>query len=1730
MKAEVIFFQASVLVVILLLGAVPALAQIEINDIDELQLIGNDPGYPLDGDYVLGNDIDANATASWNDGAGFKPIAPDTDFGTDGYQGTAFTGSFDGQGYVISELTINRLEEDYAGLFGYASGAAIQNMVLENMSVSGVLYVGGLLGGASYSNIINSSSMGMVSGEGRVGGLVGGVSYSDIMDSTSEGVVSGTIDGVGGLMGRAIYSDIKDSYSTGVVSGRGDVGGFVGEFGYSNILNSYSTGVVSGKWSIGGLIGLAYYSNIMCSYSTDAVSATMDSVGGLVGRVYGYSSITHSYSVGAVSGNYNVGGLVGEADTITAITGCYWDMETSEQIASAGGIGKTTAEMMQQATFAGWDFTSVWSICENIYYPYLQFHPADNKVLVTVETDTVPVDLPVTFNVAFHLPVTGFDNTDVDFSLGSMTVTAYMVTNTGDNQNYTVEVTAASGTGTIILSIPDGVCSTATVCGTSTNIYAEGMAVVWNEINDVEGLYLIGNDSGYPLNGAYRLVKNIDASATVAWNNGAGFKPIGSDADPDAVNYQGPAFTGTFDGQGYVITGLSINRPTENHIGLFGYIDGATILNTALEKMVILGKDYVGGLVGHAEYNSTITDCYSTGAVSGTGDNVGGLAGSSSSNITSCYSTGVVSGTGDNIGGLVGCYACGSTLGLSISSISYCYSTATVLGTGDNVGGLVGIYVGCPTMGTSSSSIRYCYSTGAVSGEYRVGGLVGCYTGCFGMDFSTSSITDCYSIGAVSGGDEIGGFVGYVYGYSAIRRSYSMGTVSGGYRVGGLVGFAGWDSDITHSFSTSAVSGDDFVGGLVGEAGDSSTITSSYWDMETSGQTVSAGGIGKTTTEMMQQDTFANWDFTTIWGICEDVYYPYLQFHPADNKVLVTIEAATSPTVLPATFNIAFHLPVTDFDGDDVDFSSGSMTVTAYTVTNTGDDSNYTVDVVAASGTGTIVLSIPDGVCSAVTVCGTSANLYAEGMMVVWNEINDVNELQLIGNDTGYPLNGAYRLGNDIDAGVTATWNDGAGFVPIAPDTDPVTDYYQGTKFTGIFDGQGYAITDLVINRFSGNYSGLFACVDDATIRNVALKNMNVSGALYVGGLIGHADGSNITSSYSMGAVSGYEHVGGLVGSTQYSDITKCYSTGAVSGNYPDISDYADGVTIQDMALENMSVSVTLYAGGLVGDAWGSSIVDSYSTGAVSGSDSVGGLVGGAWDSNITGCYWDMETSGQTVSAGGVGKTTAAMMEYATFVGWDFTDTWDICPGISYPWLQNIPAPYPAPVPITVTIDQAPTQGDPANTQSVVFEVVFTMPVVEFDTDDLNFTGSTALITDVLITDTGDSIHYIVSVFSGTEGVITVEIPEGVIDVCGIMTNLASTSADNRVTVDLTPPSAFCHDLTASLDASGMVGITANDIDDGSYDTNGIQSMSVVPNVFTCDNLGANTVTLTVTDIAGNMADCIGTILVSDSFGACSPPVEGEGEFVEGEGESIEGEGESIEGEPVEGEGEPVEGEGEPVEGEGEPIEGEGEPVEGELIEGEGELIEGEGELIEGEGELIEGEGELIEGEGELIEGEGELVEGEGELIEGEGESIEGEGEFMEGEGESVEGEPVEGESSEGETQEEITDILEDAFDQIDSNGDGQISMGEVAAIYPDLSAADFFALDLDGDGFLSLAELQGSVDEEENCKCGCGNFCCREAETPSKTVKEMFADWLLIGLALMVMVAWSAMGYSRKE
>jgi hypothetical protein len=174
-------------------------------------------------------------------------------------------------------------------------------------------------------------------------------------------------------------------------------------------------GRVGGFTSVGGLIGLTRgpYSVIYDCYSTADVTSTSAKyqTGGFIG--INKDTVYNCYSTGrvtAASGSYS-GGFCSLNQR--SITNCYWDKQTSGKSSSSGGTGKTTAEMMQQATFANWDFIDVWDIVENESYPFLRcFAYIPLEVAVDIKPGSCPN--PVNMNSHGVLPVAILGSEDLD--------------------------------------------------------------------------------------------------------------------------------------------------------------------------------------------------------------------------------------------------------------------------------------------------------------------------------------------------------------------------------------------------------------------------------------------------------------------------------------------------------------------------------------------------------------------------------------------------------------------------------------------------------------------------------------------------------------------------------------------------------------------------------------------------------------------------------------------------------------------------------------------------------------------------------------------------------------------------------------------------------------------------------------------------------------------------------------------------------------------------------------------------------------------------------------------------------------------------------------------------------------------------------------------------------------------------------------------------------------------
>jgi hypothetical protein len=179
------------------------------------------------------------------------------------------------------------------------------------------------------------------------------------------------------------------------------------------------------------------------------------------------------------------------------------------------------------------------------------------------------------------------------------------------------------------------------------------------------------------MSAAFVLVADIDLGVS-PWNDGAGWPPIGA---------LGNAFNGTMNGDGYVVRNLSIVRPGDEDIGLFGYAGSASqIINLGLVGGSVSGKNFVGGLVGYCEgaIASSFATCDVLGNIFDLTGGAGGLVGvgAATASLSNCYATGAVSGTW-NLGGL---------LGYSQSSVSKCYAAGSVA-TAPDAGGMIGKYL-----------------------------------------------------------------------------------------------------------------------------------------------------------------------------------------------------------------------------------------------------------------------------------------------------------------------------------------------------------------------------------------------------------------------------------------------------------------------------------------------------------------------------------------------------------------------------------------------------------------------------------------------------------------------------------------------------------------------------------------------------------------------------------------------------------------------------------------------------------------------------------------------------------------------------------------------------------------------------------------------------------------------------------------------------------------------------
>ena len=1128
------------------------------NNLDGTSLYGDSTGCPMDGcigfELTTTLDFDTNADgvmdahdAYWNDGKGWEPVGTDYD--------TAFTSIFDGNGYQIRNLFINRSSTDNVGLFGAVSGT---NTVIRKIGMTGPLM--------------------KVVGNDEVGGLVG-------------------------YLADYKTPRVEQSYSTGLISGRDSVGGLVGRLGVgSSITNSFATGAVNGASGVGGLVGtfFDYYVNGQRGsylFATGFVTATdtdTDSSiksGGLISAGYTNQPILNSHWATDTSGQFNsfeesdaanyFGATLFELQCPTAkdntndcLTGntlyatwddTVWDFGTSNQLPGlifgdvvyrdSDGDGSLDGEdAFPNNHAASWDG-------DNDGHPDMWTTGCDANCMSNsgLTLDQLPSNPAAWQDEDLDgYPESWADSCDSNCqNTSDLTLDRYPNDSDNDGINNSEDTDDNNDGITDADADSDGLIDVSSLVQLNAiryNLAGTGRTLIEGDETDNSGCPIVlfeGLLQSHCI--GYELTSNLDFDTNGDgvmddkddyWNDGKGWESIGSSSIP---------YTSTFDGRGHQIRNLYINGSSISYVGLFGVIYGskAVIRNTGLTGalMNIIGRDSVGGLVGSASNSARIEQSYFSGLVTGKGRHIGGLVGELSlgSMMSNCFVTGVVNGSA-NVGGLAGSL-------YNVSSISNSFSTALITAIDSDAGSLVGYsydsnitnsYWAIDTTGQiiSSEVSVVDHNSGATLSELQ-------------CPISSDNIDDCVASNSL---------------YTAWGESlwdFGTSTQLPGLILDGIVyrdsdgdGFLDNDEAFPNEYAASYDSDED-----------------GHPDAWTLG--CDAECIARSTLTLDQYPSNA-----AVWQDEDLDGYPDSWSDGCDSSC-----QNASGLTLDSHPN--------DIDNDGINDSEDN------------DDNNDGIVDADADSNGLIEIS------SLEQLSAIRYNLAGTGRTLAKGYETDSSGcpaaiyqgiLQL--HCKGYELTTDLDFDTNADGVIDKNdtyWNSGKGWKPIGSSTGSST-----SRFTAIFDGNGYQIRNLYINLGFGNYHvGLFAYISgaNAVIRNAGLTGglMSVSGYGYVGGLVGSVDNNaSIEQSYSTGGVSGNFQVGGLVGKLiSGSTMTNSFATAAVSGG------------------NNV--------GGLVGYTNSSAITNSFSTGSVIASNgNAGGLVGYSYNSiAITSSYWVNDTSGQ---------------------------------------------------------------------------------------------------------------------------------------------------------------------------------------------------------------------------------------------------------------------------------------------------------------------------------------------------------------------------------------------------------------------------------------------------------------------------------------------------------------------
>ncbi|MCX8064368.1 MAG: PASTA domain-containing protein [Candidatus Hydrogenedentes bacterium] len=1198
---------------------------IGIDSIEELQLIGSNQSYPLNGSYVLTQDIDASATSNWNNGKGFQPI---------GSYAQPFRGTLDGQGYKITGLYINRPEENLVGIFRYVATyiqlpdfnvGKVRNLVIEN------------------ATIVGGTNVGCVAGSAQRIGSTNQQGYDERHLIENIRIVNTKIIGVsylGGVLGSINEGTLRNCFVRDIfISGGDTIGGLVGSSS-AKIEKCCSTGLVYGEGiNIGGLIGIANfvsYSTVNYCFSS-CWAFGKDSVGGLIGSNSTY--VTQCYSAGLIYGRTNIGGLVGSGDS-SKVQISFFDADASQQTQSAGGNPLYTDQMLTPDIFqsVGWDYASIWGQDNGKTRPYLQIFPPTSEPLgltVLVENGSVNVQPAPPYTLWSVVKLTPVPNSGYRFA-------GYELY-TGTSKSFILPIEAPV---VWTMSYP-------------TSVLAKFLPNQTILIENIYDLQKIGNDLNYPLFWSYELDSDIDASETQTWNNGKGFTPIGTNVF---------WFRGALNGANYTLHNLRINRPDEERVALFRYLDAsAQISNLKFTQANVVGGVNVAVLVG--ENSGSIRNVTVLNSQIGGNVNVGGVVGRNKGDIerSALVENSSVNCSTDYAGGICGINDVGS-------SIFFCNVNAQIYGK-SYIGGITG---------ANKAVIRKSYSKGLVSSsESMVGGLVGvnqgtifqCYShstvncnqyggGLVGVNYGT--VDETYSVGNVTKEKpNSGGLIGanFMDEFRSFWDTNTSGytTSAGGtgktteeMKIRATFEAVGWnfelvwanDNDTVYPYLLETTIVPPILNISLEEAENliiEASLTVGDVEYQCS-NTVIYGNV-------ITSDPLPGWEVP--------VGYP--------------IDLVVSEGPCPPPVKVLTSIEELQLIGNSVDYPLDGVyelnqDIDAVNTANWNNGQGFSpIGSVLNPFTGyfdgkgfkikNLVINRPYtdtiGLFGKISGNAIVKNLVLENVTISGKN-NTGGVVGVCGGGTIYnitltgTLSGKGNLGGIV------------GFNQIGI----ISDCFSDVRLTN--------------SQYNSNTGGIVGQNQDTVIRCSAVINANITNTPNGAGGICGANGGFITYCTSLGLIIGSDNCGGLVGNNVWS-VSKCWANIYLDGlnNIGGLIGKNTGGNVSN-CFSTGTVKAAFYSGGLVGRLDSGTVENCYSIGKVSGIDGyIGGLIGYRFGGETTNSFWNIVTSRVDTSFGGTGKTASEMLNINTYLnaGWDFNNIWYMptSKSLSYPQLRDIP-------------------------------------------------------------------------------------------------------------------------------------------------------------------------------------------------------------------------------------------------------------------------------------------------------------------------------------------------------------------------------------------------------------------------------------------------------------------------